>query len=133
MEPTIGARFNMAICEGRLGMLTRAAEHLRSVIETSAPGDDRRAHAERALDELLPRIPHLVIELDPARHTIELVRFDGEPLPDLRANEPFAINPGSHELEVVLSGETPQTRRFSVTERQVYTWSLGGRGVVQTE
>jgi hypothetical protein len=126
IEPTVGARFNMAVCEERLGKLTQALEHLRSVIDASAPDDDRRAHAERALRDLLPRVPYLVLELDDARHALELVRLDGELLPALRVNQPFAINPGPHALEVVLASETPQVRRFSVAERQVYTWSLGG-------
>jgi hypothetical protein len=126
MEPTVGTRFNMAICEERLGKLTQAAVNLRSVIETSGSNDDRRAHAERALRELLPRIPQLVVELDATRHELELARLDGESLAALRPNEPFAINPGQHELEVVLVGETPQQRRFQIAERQVYTWSVGG-------
>jgi hypothetical protein len=130
-EPTVGTQFNMAICESRLGLLTRAKEHLQSVIEASAPGDDRRVHAERALLELLPRIPYLVLDLDSARHTVELVRLDGQTPSELRPNEPFAINPGPHELEVVLRGETPQLRRFNVLERQVYTWSLGGVGATR--
>jgi hypothetical protein len=128
MEPTVGTRFNLAICEERLGKLTQAAAHLRSVVDASASDDDRRAHAERALRQLLPRIPQLVLELEAARQELELVRLDGEPLSALRPSEPFAINPGQHELEVILVGETPQVRRFRVAERQVYTWSLGGVG-----
>ena len=130
LEPTLGARFNLAICEGRLGKLTQALEHLRSVVDASAPTDERRSHAERALRELIPRIPYLVLELDEARHEIELVRLDGEQL-SIRVNEPFAINPGTHELEVVLVREAPQTRRFRVVERQVYTWSLSGTNAAQ--
>jgi hypothetical protein len=125
LEPTLGARFNMAICESRLGKLTQAAEHLQSVVEGSPPDDERRAHAERALKELLPRIPRLVVEIDEARHRLEVVRLDGETLVGLRANERFAINPGPHELEVRLSGEAPQLRRFDAAERQLYTWSVG--------
>jgi hypothetical protein len=131
LEPTLGTRFNMAICEGRLGKLTQALEHLRSVVDASAPTDERRSHAERALRELMPRIPYLVLEVDAARHELELVRLDGEPLSSIRVNEPFAINPGTHELEVVLVRETPQTRRFRVVERQVYTWSLSGTNAAQ--
>jgi hypothetical protein len=131
LEPTLGARFNMAICEGRLGKLTQALEHLRSVVDASAPSDERRSHAERALRDLMPRIPYLVLELDEARHELEFVRLDGERLSSLRVNEPFAINPGTHELEVVLARETPQTRRFRVVERQVFTWSLSGTSVAQ--
>jgi hypothetical protein len=131
LEPRLGTRFNMAICEGRLGKLTQALEHLRSVVDASSPTDERRSHAERALKELMPRIPYLVLELDEARHELELVRLDGQPLPSLRMNEPFAINPGTHDLEVVLARETPQVRRFRVVERQTYTWSLSGTSVTQ--
>jgi hypothetical protein len=126
LEPTLGTRFNMAICESRLGKLVQAREHLLSVIDASAPEDNRRAHAERALRELVPRIPHLVLELDESRHELESVRLDGETLLGMKANEPYPVNPGSHELEVVLARDEPQVRRFSLAERQLYTWSLGG-------
>lgn len=126
LEPALGTRFNLALCEARLGKLTRAAEHLRSVVEDSTPGNERRAHAERALQELLPRIPRLIIEIDEIRQTIERAELDGAPLEGLRAHEPLPINPGDHEIEVVLSNQAAQSRRFTVAERQVYTWSLGG-------
>src|SRR5262245_4610597 len=126
MEPRVGTSFNLAICEGRLGKLVEARDHLRAVIEASGPGDERRAHAERAMRELLPRIPSLVLELDDTRRELERVRLDGAVLSELRVNEPYPINPGPHELEVVLAEEAPQTRRFTIAERQVYTWSLGG-------
>jgi hypothetical protein len=126
IEASVGSRFNMALCETKMGKLIQAAEHLRSVVAESVPDDDRRTHAERALRELLPRIPHLVLELDTTRHDLEAARLDGEFLAALRVNEPFAINPGPHELEVVLTREKPQNRRFSVSEGQTYTWSLGG-------
>lgn len=129
MEPTVGTRFNMAMCEGKLGKLKQAAEHLQSVVDASAPNDERRAHAERALREVMLRMPYLVLELDPERHELEAVRLDGEALSGLRVNEPFGIDPGPHELEVVLVREPPQARRFSISERQVYTWSLGGMSV----
>jgi hypothetical protein len=125
LEPKLGTRFNMAICESRTGRLTEAAEHLRSVIEESSANDERRVHAERALVELLPRIPRLVVELDEASRRLSLVRLDGEPLSGMKANEAYPIDPGSHVLEVTLSGEAPQTRRFTLAERQSYTWSLG--------
>lgn len=126
LEPALGTRFNLAICEARVGKLTQAAEHLRSVIEASAPGNERRTHAERALQDLLPRIPRLIIEIDEARQTLESVHLDGTPLEGLRANEPLSINPGVHEIEVILTNHTRQSRRFTVAERQVYTWSVGG-------
>jgi hypothetical protein len=126
LEPTLGTRFNMAVCEGLTGQLTRAAQHLRSVIDGSSPDDERSAHAARALRELLPRIPHLVIEIDEVGHQVDVVRLDGEPLSGLRANEPFPIDPGVHTLEVTLTGQRPQTLRFSVAERQIYAWSLSG-------
>jgi hypothetical protein len=126
LEPALGTRFNLALCEARVGKLTQAAEHLRSVIEASAPGNERRAHAERALQDLLPRIPRLIIEIDEGRQTVESVQLDGTPLEGLRANEPFAINPGAHEIEVLLTDHAPQSHRFTVAERQFYTWSVGG-------
>lgn len=133
LEPTLGTRFNIAICESRTGRLTQAAEHLRSVVEQSAPNDDRRAHAERALGELLPRIPRLVVDLDPTSRPLELVRLDGEALSGLKANEPYPVNPGAHVLEVTLVGEAPQTRRFSVAERSLYTWSLASTSSAPAE
>jgi hypothetical protein len=126
LEPALGTRLNIAICEVKVGKLVEAAAKLQSVIDASTPTDARRAHAERALTELLPRIPQLVLALDDTRRSLEHVRLDGEPAPDLRVNEPFRINPGTHELEVVLAREPKQVRRFTVEERQVFTWSLGG-------
>jgi hypothetical protein len=131
LEPALGTRFNLAICEARLGKLTQAAERLHSVIEASPPGDERRAHAERALQDLLPRIPRLIVEVD-AHQTLERVELDGTPLDGSRANEPFPINPGAHEIEVFLTNHAPQSRRFTIAERQVYTWSVGGAAIETT-
>lgn len=126
LEPSIGARFNMAICEARLGKLTRAADHLRSVLDDCAPGDDRRPHAEHALQELLPRIPRLFIEFDAEQHELESATLDGEELARSHLNQPLPIDPGRHELRVLLRGAPPHLHRFSVNERELYTWSLHG-------
>jgi len=133
LDPTLGTRLNIAICESRTGRLTQAAEHLRSVVDESAPNDDRRVHAERALGELLPRIPRLIVELDTGSRALELVRLDGESLSGLKANEPYPVNPGSHVLEVTLVGEASQRRRFSVAERSLYTWSLASTNSAPVE
>jgi hypothetical protein len=128
LDPKLGTKLNLAICETRTGKLVEAAEHLRSVVESSPPADDRRVYAERALQELVPRIPNLIVELDVENQTLETVRLDGEVRPGLEANKPFAINPGEHAIEVVLTNQPEQGRRFSVGERQTYTWSLSSVG-----
>jgi hypothetical protein len=128
LEPALGTRLNIAICEVKVGKLVEASAKLQSVIDASTPEDARRAHAERVLREVLPRIPQLILALDDSSRSLEHVSLDGEPVETLRVNEPFRINPGTHELEVVLAHEPKQIRRFSVAERQVFTWSLGGIG-----
>jgi hypothetical protein len=133
LEPTLGTRFNMAICESRVGKLIQAREHLTSVIEESPREDARRVHAERALNELSPRIPHLVLELDDPRQELELVRLDDETLSEIEPNEPYPIDPGTHELEVVVARQAPQRRTFRVAERQMYTWSLGRRFATESK
>jgi hypothetical protein len=125
LEPALGTRFNLGICSSRVGRLTEAAEHLRSVIRAFPASDERRAHAERALQDLLPRIPKLIVEIDESRQRMKTVRLDGLPV-DLEPNRLFAINPGQHEVEVVLFDHSPEVRRFSVDERETYRLLLGG-------
>lgn len=127
IDPTVGTHFNLAICQARLGRLTRARKHLQAVLDGLAPDDERRAHAERALRDLVPRIPSVILEIDDTSRVLERVSVDGEALPGIRPKEPFAVDPGLHEIEVVLAGEARQVRRFKIAERQVYTWSLGSR------
>jgi hypothetical protein len=118
IEPKLGTILNISLCEEKLGQLLRADEHLRHFLESVPFDDDRRTLAQRHLDEVQQRMPHLWIKLGEAASAQIVVQLDGVTISRTDLDSAVSIDPGQHTL--TLTGITGSARAttFQVKERQ---------------
>lgn len=64
LDPQLGTLFNLATCHAHLGKLATAWGEFHDIAQRD-PNRTRRATAAREADRLAPRLPRLVIKLDP--------------------------------------------------------------------
>jgi hypothetical protein len=64
LDPQLGTLFNLATCHAHLGKLATAWGEFHDIAQRD-PNRTRRAAAAREADRLAPRLPRLVIKLDP--------------------------------------------------------------------
>ncbi|HEX3758227.1 MAG TPA: hypothetical protein VHW23_05955 [Kofleriaceae bacterium] len=64
LDPQLGTLFNLATCHAHLGKLATAWGEFHDIAQRD-PNKTRRATAAREASRLLPRLPKLVIKLDP--------------------------------------------------------------------
>lgn len=64
LDPQLGTLFNLATCNAHLGKLATAWGEFHDIAQRDA-NKTRRAIAAREADRLLPRLPRLVIQLEP--------------------------------------------------------------------
>ncbi len=64
LDPQLGTLFNLATCNAHLGKLATAWGEFRDIAQRDL-NRTRRATAAREADRLAPRLPKLVIQLDP--------------------------------------------------------------------
>lgn len=105
--PTLGVRIARSLVA--LGRLVEASERYLAVQRAGLPPSPLPVH-ERALEEaraereaLLPRIPSLVVTVDPPDAA---VRIDGAPLPPALVGEKRVVDPGRHVVEAQVGGAT---------------------------
>lgn len=102
------------------GALIEAAERYRECARLPASGDtavqdQAKADAQKELDELLPRIPALIIEVTGA--TPEAVTLDGQRVPPDLLGEERPVNPGPHRIVAKL-GANEAVADVTVAERE---------------
>jgi len=64
LDPQLGTLFNLATCHAHLGKLATAWGEFHDIAQRD-PNKTRRGAAAREADRLAPRLPRLVIKLDP--------------------------------------------------------------------
>ena len=93
-------------CMEELGQLVAAAERYLETTRLELPDQGREVHEEAQRDaaalreQLLPRIPHLVIEVTGAEPGTLDVRIDDAPLSTALLGTRVPIDPGTHRIEV---------------------------------
>jgi hypothetical protein len=119
LDPAVGTRFNLADCEERRGRIATAWSLFRSVLSELARHDDRRPIAEHRAKALEPRMPRLTLVRAADTPAGLRVRVDGVELGEGSLGVPLPMDPGSHELQLLLPGESRErTRRFQLEEAE---------------
>jgi hypothetical protein len=114
---TPGVRYHVAFCHEHLGHLTTALDGYRLAQEQaeSAGARDVIQLASAEIAALVPRIPHVTIQLSPgvvgARVTVDGQRIDAS-----RFGEAVSIDPGRHKLEGAATGYVDASTEISVSE-----------------
>ena len=122
-EATVGALFNLGLCEEKLGLVRNSLEHLRAALAQTGEDDRRRPIMTALIASLETRASRVILKGTP-KDSIELqVTLDGvlvEASPD---GHEVLVDPGEHELVLRGRGGSRRATVIHVAE---------GATVVQT-
>lgn len=122
VKPTPQVRFNIALCEERLGLLVAALgdyELAGSDAETQK-ADQVRQEVDARLEALRARIPRVVVKRGEGADAAT-ISLDGVSLGDSVLNSPLPVDPGPHVVEGAATGYQPFKQQFRVAEQQTAT------------
>jgi hypothetical protein len=120
----------IAECEAALGRLVESAEAYREVVRTSLPSDAPpafQAAVEQARAELAqvePRVPRVVVQVQPANLPNAQLQVDGQPVPMALLGEPLSLDPGPHKIAVRAPGYTSVEEPAPLAEHETRTISI---------
>jgi hypothetical protein len=115
------------------GLLVEASERYRMASGlTGFKGDQQvqlqaKKDAAHELDQLLPRIPSLVIDIVRGSAEVPEITLDGKPVPPVLFGEEQPVNPGTHEIKVG-AGARATLRRVALNESDKKRESLDVSG-----
>jgi hypothetical protein len=100
----------IAECQAALGKLVESAESYRTVVRTPLPSgsppafQSAVAQAKAELSQVEPRVPRLVVRVEPSSVTSPHMQIDGQSVPSALIGEPIPLDPGSHRVMVFAPG-----------------------------
>ena len=116
LDPAVGTRFNLADCEEKRGHVATAWSLFRGVLSELAEDDDRRPIAQGRARALEPRLPYLTMRRDRETPSGVRVRVDGVELGEGSFGVPLPMDPGTHDLALVLAEGNEQRSTFTLRE-----------------
>ncbi len=102
-------KLRIAECEAALGQLVESGEAYRVVVRTALPPGSPPAfqaavdQAKAEFDQVDPRIPRLVVQVQPAVPNVRL-QIDGQAIPAALLGQPMPLDPGPHKASAVAPG-----------------------------
>ena len=117
----------IAECDAALGRLVEAAESYRALVRTPLPPGSPPAfqsavdQAKGELAQVEPRVPKLLIQVDPPTAPGQQLQVDGQTIPSALIGEPFPLDPGQHRVLVTASGYVSAEQSVSLRERETKT------------
>jgi hypothetical protein len=111
-------RFNIATCEEKLGDYVRAMGSYRLALTeaTRSNANDIEQAVQKALTELEPRIPRLLVRRGEGAAVAE-VTVDGRPLANPSIGVEFQINPGPHQIRATAPDREPVNIDVTLADR----------------
>lgn len=124
LYPQLATLLNLASAQASTGRLVEAAESYRRYLR-GAEGEDPEhvAAAERALESLEPRIPHVRVSV-PNRQSEDAVELDEGVLREEVLGARYPVEPGEHVLRVRRDGEVVAEETFTAEEGKTVEVSL---------
>jgi len=122
VKPTPQVRFNIALCEERLGRLVAALGdyELAGADAQAQKADQVRQEVDARLESLKARVPRVVVKRGQGADSAT-ISLDGVSLGDSVLDSPLPVDPGPHVVEGVASGFLPFKESFRVAEQQTAT------------
>jgi hypothetical protein len=122
VKPTPQVRFNIAICEERLGRLVAAlGDYELAASDAQAEKSDQVGQeVESRLEALKARVPRVVVQRSDGADSAT-ISLDGVSLGDSVLNIPLPADPGPHVVEAKALGFRPFKQAFRVAEQQTST------------
>jgi hypothetical protein len=126
LDPRAGTLFTLAECEARGGKTASAVTHYgdyQARYERMTPQErvkqkERPAIAERQLAALRPRVPELTIKVRGALPDGAVVKRDGVPLGAPSLGTSLPVDPGPHEVTIVLADGTMAKETFDLRDAE---------------
>lgn len=127
IEPSPGAKLNLAFCEEQRGFTRRAWYLYEEVVAQLSAGDERRGIAEQHTKELASKLAFVRLQLPVAGVQPARVRCDGVELSAAVSQAPLALEPGRHVFEVIAPGRSvwSTTRTYEAGRREALELRLG--------
>lgn len=113
LDPSLGTQFNIAQCQEKTGKLASALKIYRDLAQYDT-NETRKAAAATLADKLEPRVPQLIVHLDPNAAGAK-VTLDGVDCPTCLAG-PVHVDLASIQVGVTAPGFKPLTRKTDVLE-----------------
>jgi len=122
VKPTPQVRFNIALCEERLGLLVAALGdyELAGSDAQAQKVDQVRQEVDARLESLKARVPRVVVKRGEGADSAT-ISLDGVSLGDSVLNSPLPVDPGPHVVEGAGAGFLPFKQAFRVAEQQTAT------------
>jgi tetratricopeptide (TPR) repeat protein len=122
VKPTPQVRFNIALCEERLGRLVAALGdyELAASDAQAEKADQVREEVDARLESLKARVPRVVVSRGEGADAAT-ISLDGVSLGDSVLNAPLPVDPGPHVVEATGAGYQPFKQSFRVVEQQNFT------------
>ncbi len=99
LDRAVGTLLNLGNCEDKRGRLATAWLRYAEALEMLSDSDPRYAFAQRAVEELEPRVPRLIVELAPDAPPGTQVHRNRQPIDDV-LGVPVRLDPGSYSILV---------------------------------
>jgi hypothetical protein len=125
VKSTPQVRFNMALCEEKLGRLVAAlGDYELAAADARAEKADQVAEeVEGRLEALRQRIPKITVKRGRGAETAE-VAIDGVSVGDQVIGTPMPTDPGPHTIEAKAPGFKPFRKSLRLAEQQAETVEL---------
>lgn len=108
---------NLAQCEDHAGRLRPALDYWNEGARQLDPTDERLAFARKRIAELEARVPKLTVRLATTAPEGVEVRVDGAPLREEEIGAARPMDPGSHEVVLLVPGQPEQRLPVELAER----------------
>jgi hypothetical protein len=122
VKPTPQVRFNIALCEERLGRLVTALGdyELAASDAEAEKADQVLREVDARLESLKARVPRVIVSRGDGADAAT-ISLDGVSLGDSVLNAPLPVDPGPHVVEATGAGYQPFKQSFRVAEQQSIT------------
>jgi hypothetical protein len=122
IKPTPQVRFNIALCEERLGLLVAALGdyELAGSDAQAQKADQVRQEVDARLESLRARVPRVVVKRGEGADSAT-ISLDGVSLGDSVLNSPLPVDPGPHVVEGAGAGLLPFKQAFRIAEQETLT------------
>ncbi len=120
----------IAECEAALGRLVESSEAYRSVLRVQLPAGSPPAfqaavdQARAELAQVEPRVPRLVIDVQPTKAPGMQLQIDGQNVPAALVGASMPLDPGSHRVIVSAPGYASAEQQVVLKEQEAKTLSL---------
>lgn len=118
LEPAVGTKLNLTLCEEGRGKLATAWALFRVVLELLPLEDPRSALAREHRRALERRVPRVTVRLHASAPSDAAVTVDETPLAAASLGTPLPLDPGLHRFVIRAGGHDDATRALSLLEAQ---------------